>query len=396
MDIGNAVFWGALLLLAYTHFGYPLLIAAWARRRRAAVYRDEALPPVSILVVAHDEARRIDARIQNLLALDYPRELLDIMIASDGSTDGTVERARAYEAEGVRVFAFPGRRGKAGVLNELLPQARAEIVTLADARQQFEAEALRALVAPFQDGRVGAVSGELMLLSGNDRRLGQGVGLYWRYEKWIRGNEARADSTVGTTGAIYAIRRRLFEPIPPDTILDDVLVPMRIVRQGYRALFEPRARAHDRISARPGDEFQRKVRTIAGNFQLFARERWLLDPRRNRIWFQTASHKALRLLTPFMMAVVFLGSLALEPAWLSQIMLAGQAAFYAAALAGHALRDGRRKTPLLTVPYVTSLLAVATIVALGRFLMGGQAVTWQKAGPTAAVEPAIPPPSLSL
>jgi hypothetical protein len=230
-----------------------------------------------------------------------------------------------------------------------------------------------------------------MLQSGNDRRLGQGVGLYWRYEKWIRGNESRADSTVGTTGAIYAIRRDLFEPIPPDTILDDVLVPMRIVRQGYRAMFEPRARAHDRISARPEDEFQRKVRTIAGNFQLFARERWLLDPRRNRIWFQTVSHKAMRLLTPFLLAAILLGSLALHETWIARAALAGQAAFYGAALAGHALRDGRRRSPLLTVPYITCLLAVATLVALVRCAFGGQAVTWQKCGGRAAVAPAIPP-----
>jgi cellulose synthase/poly-beta-1,6-N-acetylglucosamine synthase-like glycosyltransferase len=391
MSIESAVFWGALLLLAYTHFGYPVLIAAWARRARPSVDRGDALPAVSILVVAHDEAHLIEARIRNLLALDYPREKLDVMIASDGSTDGTAERARAYEAESLRVFAFNARRGKAAVLNELVPQARAAIVTLADARQQFEPGALRALVAPFQDERVGAVSGELMLQSGNDRRLGQGVGLYWRYEKWIRGNEARADSTVGTTGAIYAIRRDLFEPIPPDTILDDVLVPMRIVRQGYRALFEPRARAHDRISARPEDEFQRKVRTIAGNFQLFARERWLLDPRRNRIWFQTASHKALRLLTPFLLAAILLGSLALHEAWIARAALAGQAAFYGAALTGHALRDGRRRSPLLTVPYVTCLLAIATLVALARCTFGGQAVTWQKCGGSAGVAPAIPP-----
>ncbi len=392
MSIESAVFWGALLLLAYTHFGYPLLIAAWARRVRPSVDRGDALPAVSILVVAHNEAHLIEARIRNLLALDYPREKLDLMIASDGSTDGTAERARACEAEGLRVFAFTGRRGKAAVLNELVPQARAAIVTLADARQEFEPGALRALVAPFQDERAGAVSGELVLQSGNDRRLGQGVGLYWRYEKWIRGNEARADSTVGTTGAIYAIRRDLFEPIPPETILDDVLVPMRIVRQGYRALFEPRARALDRVSARPADEFQRKVRTIAGNFQLFAQERWLLDPRQNRIWFQTASHKALRLLTPLLLGAILLSSLALHGDWIARAALVGQAAFYGAALAAHALRDGRRKTPLLTVPYITCLLAVATVVALGRFTVGRQAVTWHKCAP----EPALPGPGASV
>jgi biofilm PGA synthesis N-glycosyltransferase PgaC len=276
------------------------------------------------------------------------------------------------------VCAFAVRRGKPSVLNDVVPRARGAIVALADARQTFEAGALRRLVAPFGDEQVGAVSGELLLPPDGDGSVGQGMGLYWRYEKWIRRSEAAVDSTVGATGALYAIRRRLFTRIAEDVILDDVLIPMTIVRRGYRTVFEPGARAWDHRPADPGREFQRKVRTIAGNFQLFARERWLLHPRHNRLWVQTLSHKGLRLLTPLLLAALLVGSLAVRDAWTSRAALASQAAFYAAALAGYAFRHARRPTPLIAVPYVNCLLAAATLVALARLAAGRQAVTWKK------------------
>ena len=201
------------------------------------------------------------------------------------------------------MHAFAVRRGKAAVLNDVVPRASGAIVVLADARQRFEPDTVRALTRPFADPAVGAVSGELILTETLEGpAVGRGVGVYWRYEKLIRKSESRVDSTVGATGAIYAIRRELFEPIPEDTLLDDVLIPLRIVRRGYRVLFEPAARAWDRVAASAGEELARKVRTLAGNFQLFVREPWLLDPRRNRIWLATVSHKGLRLLGPLLHA----------------------------------------------------------------------------------------------
>jgi cellulose synthase/poly-beta-1,6-N-acetylglucosamine synthase-like glycosyltransferase len=376
-----AVFWSAGLLLAYTHVGYPLLVWAWARlRSRPLRRRRHHQPTVSVVVVARNEAARLQGRVDNLLALDYPPDRLEVLLASDGSTDGTDELARSFEARAVRVFAFPVARGKPAVLNELVPQARGEIVVLADARQRFEPGALRALVADFADPSVGAVSGELVL-AGNagGTSLGEGVGFYWRYEKFMRKSESRLDSTVGATGALYAIRRRLFEPIPEDTLLDDVLIPVRIAERGYRSVFEPDARAWDRSAASAAEEFRRKVRTIAGNFQLFARNAWLLDPRRNRLWLQTLSHKGLRLLTPLLLAAALLANLALIGSAFYRLALAGQAAFYAAAASGFVLRNLPRRIPLLSVPYVICLLAWATVVAFLRFVSGRQPVTWERA-----------------
>ncbi len=374
------LFWASVLLLAYTFLGYPALVCLWARFRPRPVSRQPWEPTVALVVVAHNEAARIDGRLANLTALDYPRHRLQILVASDGSTDGTAALARAWEPAGVEVIAFGRRRGKPAVLNDVLRLARGEIVVLADARQRFAPDAVRALVASFADPAVGAVSGELILTGDEDESaVGEGVGVYWRYEKLIRWSESRVDSAVRATGAISAIRRSLFEPIPGDTILDDVWLPMRIARRGYRVLFEPAAHAWDRAPATAAQEFARKVRTLAGNFQLFARERWLLNPFRNRLWLQTVSHTMPRLLTPFLLLTALGADLLLAAGSpFHRWTLAGQIAFYAAALGGHALRGTRRRVRVLAVPYVICLLSVAALVAAFRFITGHQSVTWDK------------------
>jgi cellulose synthase/poly-beta-1,6-N-acetylglucosamine synthase-like glycosyltransferase len=383
----GVTFWACAALLVYVYLGYPAL--AWARAALAPPPGLGVAPPptVSVIVVAHDEAGRIAARIANLLASDYPRDRLEILIASDGSTDGTASLAQAYARDGVAVHAFAVRRGKAAVLNDVVPRASGAIVVLADARQRFEPDTIRALTRPFADPAVGAVSGELILTEAPDGpAVGRGVGVYWRYEKLIRKSESRVDSTVGATGAVYAIRRELFEPIPDDTLLDDVLIPLRIVRRGYRVLFEPAARAWDRVAASAEEELGRKVRTLAGNFQLFVREPWLLDPHRNRIWLATVSHKGLRLLGPVLHAAVFAAGAALAGAPLYRAALVAQALFYALALGGHATRNARRRSALLSVPYVVCLLNWATVVGFMRFAAGRQSTTWARAsGPARTV-----------
>ncbi|OLC28327.1 MAG: hypothetical protein AUH31_09550 [Armatimonadetes bacterium 13_1_40CM_64_14] len=375
----KTAFWVVVFLLAYLHLGYPALIGIWAALQRARPGHTAYGPTVSVLIIAHNEVARIGARIENVLALDYPRDRLEIVVASDGSTDGTAERARSYVDSGVRVIEFHARRGKPAVLNDLVPTLRAEIVMLADARQEFEMGTLRALVASFGDPRVGAVSGELILTEAAEGPGGtQGVSLYWRYEKLIRWSESRVDSTVGATGAIYAIRQALFEPIPEDTILDDVVIPLRIARQGYRVLFEPQARAYDRVAPSSQAELTRKVRTLAGNFQLFTRERWLLNPFRNRLWFQTLSHKGLRLLAPLLQGTALATNLFLASSPGYRTLLAAQVLFYASALGGYALRNTNWKPPVLALPYTVCLFSWATVVGFFRFATGQQRVTWEK------------------
>ena len=387
-------FWLAVLLFGYVYVGYPFV--AWLRSYVSPRphRREPIVPLVTVVVVAHNEAVRIDERIQNLLALDYPADRLDIVVASDGSTDDTVARARRHANSRVAVRAFAWRRGKAAVLNDVVCTARGEVVVLADARQTFERESVKALVSNFADPAVGAVSGELTLGLGTSATA-DGVGFYWRYEKFTRRHESRADSTVGVTGAFYAIRRPLFEPIPADTILDDVVIPMRVVRRGYRVVFDGTARAVDRPSETAREELVRKTRTIGGTFQLFWCERWLLNPFRNRLWFETLSHKGLRLAAPVLKLVMLVCSVGLLDAPIYRLMLMGQFVFYAAAIAGwaratslefRASSPDRRAPRLLAVPYAICLVNWATIVAFTRFVTGRQRVTWERVLPPQAPE----------
>ena len=384
MELGSLAgiaFWVSVVLLAYIYFGYPLVAVVRAKVSARLWLRRPVEPFVSIVVIAHNEEDRIAARSENLLALDYPARRREIVIASDGSTDATVARARRYEGQGVSVRAFHARRGKSAVLNVVVPSLRGDIILFADARQQFDRQSLRALVENFADPAVGAASGELVLTAGpGTAAAGQGSAFYWRYEKFIRLNEGRVDSTFGATGAIYAIRRALFEPIPDDTILDDVLIPLRVVRKGLRVVFEPRARAYDSASPTAHHEFVRKARTIAGTFQLFSREWWLFDPRRNRLWLQMLSHKALRLALPVLHAslLVATAALASTSSWFYQAALGGQVSFYAAAVVGHTQRSAARRPFFFTVPCAICLLSWATVVGFVRFLTNRQQATWER------------------
>jgi poly-beta-1,6-N-acetyl-D-glucosamine synthase len=378
-EAARAGFWGAVGTLLYVYFGYPLIgivraLLCSRRIRKAAIE-----PSVTVIVAAHDEGNRIEGRIENLLALDYPRDRLEIVIGSDGSNDDTAERARRFIDRGVKIVAFKKWRGKPAVLNDLVKRSRAEIIVFADARQRFDPSAIRELVAHFADATIGAVSGELVLRDAHASTVGRGAAFYWRYEKFIRRCESRASSTVGATGAIYAIRRTLFEAIPTDTLLDDVLIPLRVVRAGYSVVLEPEAKAYDSTPASARAEYVRKVRTIAGNFQLLSRERWLLNPWANALWFEMMSHKVLRLFLPVLHVVLLVCNVVLlfeGPLFLAAFI--AQAGFYAAAAGGHLLRHRPHRPFVLSIPYAICLMCCATVAGFVLFASHRQEVTWDR------------------
>jgi cellulose synthase/poly-beta-1,6-N-acetylglucosamine synthase-like glycosyltransferase len=224
------------------------------------------------------------------------------------------------------------------------------------------------------------------MIAANDgtAAAGHGATFYWRYEKFIRNAEGQTDSTIGATGAIYAIRHTLFEPIPEDTLLDDVLIPLRIVRRGYRVVFEPNARAYDTASSTARQELVRKMRTIAGTFQLVSREGWLLNPLRNRLWLETISHKVLRLALPMLHATVVASNIVLAAPGFYGLMLALQASFYAAAIVGLTQRNAQRRSIVFTAPCAMCLLLWATVVGFYRFITHRQQVTWERVPAPAA------------
>jgi len=338
----KSIFWFSFAFIFYVYIGYPALLWVLRGIRRQPICKGHWEPTVTLLIAAHNERENIEAKITNCLKLDYPQNKLQIVISLDGPIDGTDLVVQQYCGKGIEMLHSPIHRGKAAALNCGIEKATGEIVVFGDARQQFDPRAVQELVGNFQDSRVGAVTGELVLLDENSKEACDGAGLYWRYEKRLRAMESDIHSMVGATGAIYAIRRELFEPLPDDTLLDDVMVPMRIVLAGRRAVFDPAARAYDRASSTPEVEFRRKVRTLAGNYQLMARIPELLVPFRNPVFWQFVSHKAGRLLVPYFLAALFLSNLFLtEGIYLVFLIL--QVAWYLMAVAGGLLvRDGKR------------------------------------------------------
>lgn len=338
MDAMKSLFWMSALLVGYVYVGYPLLIALLARFRRSRrkdYFQPGTWPSISIIVAARNEGARLPGRIRNLLEAFYPGPR-EIIVVSDGSTDGTADAIAPF-GDDVRLIELQAG-GKPRALNAGVAAARGDILVFADARQRFADDALRELIANFTDQTVGGASGQLVLdceIGATASTVGDGLGLYWKYEKWQRRNESRLRSTLGATGAIYALRRHLWEPLPPDTLLDDVLAPMRAVLAGYRIVFDERAIAFDRTAPDASVETRRKTRTLAGNYQILALEPRLLVPFLNPVWLQYVSHKFGRLLVPWALVGLFVSSAALAGSnALFTVALVLQVCFYGLAAVG--------------------------------------------------------------
>ena len=329
----QVIFWGAAFAVVFTFAGYPVLIRLLASvfPRTARARGPAGSAGVCAVVVAFNEEARIVARVENLLASDD--ENLSVVVVSDGSTDGTVAKLAAMNDPRVTCVSRETRSGKAACLNEAVARAGAEIVVFADARQEFARDTIKKLAAHFSDPDVGAVSGALEI-DPSRSSVGGGVETYWKLEKKIRAAESRFDSCIGCTGAVYAIRRELFEPLPEDTILDDVVVPMRIALGKRRILFDPGAVAYDPQPLEPAAEKVRKKRTLAGNFQILFRYPGWLVPWRNRLWWQLIVHKYLRIISPVFLPAVFVcnAALARDPFYLA--ILGVQCLFYFLAFVG--------------------------------------------------------------
>jgi cellulose synthase/poly-beta-1,6-N-acetylglucosamine synthase-like glycosyltransferase len=337
--MSEQLFWISLAYVSYVYFGYPALLLFWGWLSPRNVKKTPWEPEVTLIMAAYNEKDNIRQKLLNCLSLDYPRDQLQFIVSLDGSTDGTDILAIRAATSGVHVLYSPRHSGKAAAINSAVRNARGAVLVFVDARQTLHRNAIRELTANFSDPSVGAVSGELVLTNG-DTESRDGVGLYWKYEKFIRLSESRIHSVAGATGAIYAVRRECFRELPEDTILDDVVLPMSIVLSGRRVIMDPAAKAFDRAAEDPGAEFGRKVRTLTGNFQLLSFMPELLIPWRNPIFIQFLSHKVARLLCPYALAVLFISNLfLLQGAYLVFLML--QLAWYGLAIAGYAVWNER-------------------------------------------------------
>jgi poly-beta-1,6-N-acetyl-D-glucosamine synthase len=367
------VFWIAAAGIGYSYLGYPVWLWLRSRWSPRPIRRSPQEPTVSAVLVVRNEEAVIAGKVENLLALDYPEAKLEVVVVSDGSSDGTEAILEQFAGCGrVRTIMKPVSQGKAAGLNDAMRLASGEVLLFTDARQRIEAGALRLLMENFADPDVGAASGELMLGDPATGETGKGMGLYWRMEKKIRDLESASASVAGVTGAIYCARRSLLEPLPEGTILDDVLLPMQIVRQGARVIFDPRARAWDSPDLGGRREFRRKVRTLSGNYQLLQLAPWLLSSK-NPIRFEFISHKLSRLAVPFALLALLLASLFL-PQPFYRGALVTQLAFYALSVVAIA---GIKIGPLARIADPARTFVVlncAAMVAFINFVAGRKAV----------------------
>jgi len=370
------IFWSAVVVIGYTYAGYPAWLWLRSRWQPRPVQSGSNQPFASIVMVVRNEEKTLGRKMENLLALDYPEQGLEMVVVSDGSTDRTETILREY-ARNPRVHAVLNQlsRGKASGLNDALELAHGEIVVFTDVRQVLEPGSLRVLMEDFADSEVGCVSGELMLGDPDAGEKNLGMGLYWRIEKTIRELESASGSVVGATGAFYGARRELLQPIPPETLLDDVYIPMQVVRAGKRVVFEPRACAWDLADQGTEREFARKVRTLSGNYQLLQLQPWLLSGE-NPIRFEFVSHKILRLVVPFALVAALVACVFLpQPIYRAALVL--QVAFYALSLAGLA---GVKLGPVARAgdaAFTFVVLNTAAVVAFANFVTGRK-VAWTR------------------
>jgi len=370
------VFWCAAFIVAYAYVGY----AAWLWIRKCLHPRptrpSQYIVPISVVLVVCNEAAVIERKLRNLLGLNYPADRMEIIVVSDGSSDETNKILSRFSGlPRMKVIMKEQPRGKSAGLNAAIDAANGEIIVFTDVRQTIEDDAVRLLLENFADAEVGCVSGELMLGDPNTGESVRGMGLYWKIEKTVRMMESVTGSTVGATGAFYAVRRGLVVPLPLEIILDDVYIPMHVVRQGARVALDRRARAWDSGDLGAEREFSRKVRTLSGNYQLLHLEPWLLGSA-NPIWFRFVSHKLTRLLVPFALVAMFATSLFL-PGPIYRTVFVLQLAIYG--LSGWAmLWPGRGPLARIADAALTFVfLNTAAVVAFAHFV-SRRRVYWQR------------------
>jgi cellulose synthase/poly-beta-1,6-N-acetylglucosamine synthase-like glycosyltransferase len=362
--------------VAYAYIFYPLILTCLVRiRRKTRVRRTGFRGSVSVIVAAYNEEVTIQRRLQELSELLAKSQVeAELIVVSDGSNDRTLQFAREVDSPFIRVLDLPYNVGKAVALSKACSTASKEILVFADARQTWSPKALNHLLENFSDPLVGAVSGDLVVESSPG--VLKAVGLYWRFEKWLRMQESQVHSMVGVTGAICAVRRRLFHPIPQGIILDDVYWPLQVAMQGYRVVHDDRAYAYDRLPEKTSDEFRRKLRTLSGNFQLVSHLPGALLPWRNPVWLQFISHKIFRLIVPWALLVMLVLALAL-PGFLFQLAFWTQVAFYASGLAGMGIPSLAKIKPIgLATAFL--VLNSAAWLAFWVWIFGKTSTSWTK------------------
>lgn len=374
----EVIFWTAVGAIVYAYGGYSLVTLLLALVVRNPVRRADITPSVTLLITAYNEELDIAQKLEGSLALDYPRELLEIIVASDGSTDRTDEIVRGFAARGVKLVRVEGRLGKTGTQNEAVKHARGEIIVFSDATTTYDSQALRKLVRNYADPRIGAVSGRYEYRNPSGAPIGLGTVLFWKYENAIKSMQTRIWTITGCCGCIYSVRRSAYVPLPRD-IISDLCQPLKILESGYRIAFEREAVAYEDALEESKGEFSMRVRVISRGMHGLIFMRKLLNPlRKPFVAFQLISHKWMRWLVPVFAVVALLANAALlgENVFYN-VTFALQLAFYSIALLAFLLEGRVRFPKLLGVPLYFVTVNLASVSAMRRVFKGIRATTWE-------------------
>lgn len=378
------LFWISLGILLYTYLIYFLVavvLAKFSARKAPETNEITNWPAVTMVIAAYNEERFIAEKLQNSIMLDYPTEKLSILVVSDGSVDNTMNIVREFNQ--VQHFHEPERRGKIHAVDRIMKFIKTPVVVFTDANTLLNTEAIKNIMRHYQDEKVGGVAGEKRVISTeSDSASGAGEGLYWKYESMLKKADSDLHTVVGAAGELFSIRTNLYQSPPPDTIIEDFYLSMKIVAQGYRFVYEPDAYAMEGPSATTEDEWKRKVRISAGGLQAIARLTNLLNPFRYGVTsFQYISHRVLRwTLAPLSLVVILISNVFLfSYAFFFELMLYAQLAFYLLAIIGHTFRNKKIPIKGFFVPYYFTLMNLSVFFGLFRILKGKQSVVWEKA-----------------
>ncbi|MEP6946348.1 MAG: glycosyltransferase family 2 protein [Acidobacteriota bacterium] len=372
------LFWISTGLLAYVYVGYPLVVFIASVLFPRHVRRETIEPTVTVLITAFNEEAAIRQKIENTLAIEYPSVKLEVLVASDGSSDRTESIVLEYAERGVRLFRQEGRAGKTVTQNNAVMRATGDVILFSDATTEYDADVLRRLLPAFADETVGCVAGRLVYLDKAGSSVGSGAKSYWNYETFLRSAESDACSLIGASGCLYAVRRSAYEAMYPEAC-SDFLICTALYRKGLRSVFEPDAVCFEHTNSRPADEFNMRVRVIMQTYTDLWRNRDMINPFKSGFFsLEMISHKWLRYAVPLMLATIFISNALLAYFNdLYDIVFAAQVIFYASAAAGWILeRSGRHIMPL-SIPLYFVLANLASVVAFFRFVKGERTTTWE-------------------
>src|SRR5437667_8589097 len=371
-------FWLSAAALLYAYAGYPLLLFIVSIFRPLTVRAGDYQPTVSIIITAYNEELVLAAKLENTLALGYPHELMEIIVASDCSTDRTDDIVRKYSGQRVKLVRQPERLGKTAAQNAAVAQAAGEIILFSDATSLYKTDVVRALIPNFADPTVGCVAGRLIYVDPSESRVGRGARSYWSYETFLKKHESRACSLIGASGCMYAVRRSAYLPLYPEAH-GDFLIATKMIQQGLRTVFEPEAICTEETNRRTDNELKMRVRVITQTFNDLWRHRSMMNPFRTGFYaMQLLSHKVMRYFVPFFLIVLFVTSAVLAPATvLFRVLFFAQLAAYGCATLAWILERAGIRSRLLALPQYFVLANLASSIAFYKFLRGERYARWQ-------------------